>query len=317
MIDNSLDILEIFRPNQQSLIERELSEGNKFAYYTTASTAKKILKNKAVWLRNALIMNDYLEISYGLGLFQKALSTSSGKKFADALNACSPNLYRKAINWCEEWHTNLLVDTYITCFSLHYPSEDDNGRLSMWRAYGNVAIVLNNSTFVNETNALGVWTLRVNYMSQVEYEEQLSRVADSIQNYRELIAQAEESSVKRGVYNLFLDTVIGTKHPGFVEEREYRAYAIPSHHSISEKIVNKIVDINGVPQEVLTLPLMHDPEHGLNRLDIPSILDKIIIGPTVYPIPVAGAFVTLLSEAGMDNAHDKVTVSGIPLRTIR
>ena len=316
MRDDTSEILEIFRFNQNNLIRQDLNEGNKFAYYTTADTAKKVLENKVVWLRNAHVMNDYSELAYGLGLFENAVSSSSGKKFFAALNSCCTNVDKKILKWYEEWKTSLLMDTFFTCLSLHHPSEDDNGRLSMWRAYGNVAIVLNNSIFVEESSALGVWSLRVNYLSQVEYEEHLSRMADSILQNHKIIAREGESFIRTGVYNLFLGTAIGTKHPGFAEEKEYRAYVNPSHNEISKKIEKKIVDINGVPQEILMLPLEHDPEHGLIRLDIPSILDSIIVGPTQYPFPVAKAFATLLSEAGIDNAHEKVTVSGIPLRTI-
>ena len=313
---DSSEILEIFRFDQENLIEKDLSEGNKFAYYTTAGTAKNILENKVVWFRNAHVMNDYSELTYGLDLFKKSVSSSSGKEFFAALNSCCTNVEEKIEEWYRIWTTSLLIDTFITCLSLHHPSEDDNGRLSMWRAYGNVAIVLNNSILVNESSAQGVSSLRVNYLSQVEYEEHLSRMAKSILQHHETIARAGEPLIQRGVYNLFLGTVIGTKHPGFEEEKEYRAYVNPSHNTISKKIVKKIVDINGVPQEILMLPLSHDPEHELIRLDLPSILDKIIVGPTQYPFTVSNAFVTLLSESGIENAHEKVTVSGIPLRTI-
>ena len=316
MRDDLSEIIEIFRFDQNDLIEQDLNEGYKFAYYTTADIAKKILEKKEVWLRNAHVMNDYSELAYGLGLFENAVSSSSGNKFFAALNSCCMNVDKKILKWYQEWKTSLLMDTFFTCLSLHHPSEDDNGRLSMWRAYGNVAIVLNNSILVNESSALGVEPLRVNYLSQGEYERHISRMAESIRQHREIIAQAGEPLIERGVYNLFLSTAIGTKHPGFTEEKEYRAYANLSHLTPSKKIVKKIEDINGVPQEILILPLEHDPEHELFRLDIPSILDHIIVGPTQYPFPVAKAFATLLSEAGIDNAHKKVTVSGIPLRTI-
>ena len=316
MRDDLSEIVEIFRFDQNDLIKQDLNDGYKFAYYTTADIAKKILEKKEVWLRNAHVMSDYSELAYGLGLFENAVSSSSGKDFFKALNSCCTNVENKILGWYQEWKTSLLMDTFITCLSLHHPSEDDNGRLSMWRAYGNVAIVLNNSKLVNESSALGVWSLRVNYLSQVEYEEHLSSMAESILQHSKIIAREGESFIRSGVYNLFLGTAIGTKHPGFAEEKEYRAYANPSHHTISKKIVKKIVDINGVPQEILILPLEHDPEHELFRLDIPSILDSIIVGPTQYPFPVAKAFATLLNEAGIDNAHEKVTVSGIPLRTI-
>ena len=175
--------------------------------------------------------------------FENAVSSSSGNEFFAALNSCCMDVDKKILKWYQEWKTSLLMDTFFTCLSLHHPSEDDNGRLSMWRAYGNVAIVLNNSILVNESSALGVDSLRVNYFSQVEYERYISRMAESIRQHREIIAQAGEPLIERGVYNLFLSTAIGTKHPGFTEEKEYRAYANPSHHTTSKKIVKKIDDI--------------------------------------------------------------------------
>ena len=69
MRDDLSEIIEIFRFDQNDLIKQDLNEGYKFAYYTTADIAKKILEKKEIWLRNAHVMNDYSELSYGLGLF--------------------------------------------------------------------------------------------------------------------------------------------------------------------------------------------------------------------------------------------------------
>ncbi|MFX6945320.1 hypothetical protein ABTH53_19890, partial [Acinetobacter baumannii] len=52
-------------------------------------------------------------------------------------------------------HTDAFrVGTFITSLSEHADSEDEYGRLSMWRAYGGragVALVLNNAAFAAET----------------------------------------------------------------------------------------------------------------------------------------------------------------------
>ena len=36
----------------------ESGEDMKFAYYTTAATASSIIKNKTIWMRNTMTMND-------------------------------------------------------------------------------------------------------------------------------------------------------------------------------------------------------------------------------------------------------------------
>ena len=96
---------------------------------------------------------------------------------------------------------------------------------------------------------------------------------------------------------------------------DLRVYTIPSYIKTSDKIVKRFVTIHGVPQEVVVLPLIRDPENGL-QLDIPSILDNIIVGPTPYPFSMQKAFVQVLEEVGVGSPWDRVSVSEIPLRTI-
>ena len=65
---------QIFQPG---LIEESLAvvnEKKRFVYYTSADTAMKVLRNQELWFRNATVMNDYSEISYGLGLIGSVFS---------------------------------------------------------------------------------------------------------------------------------------------------------------------------------------------------------------------------------------------------
>jgi len=48
--------------------------------------------------------------------------------------------------------------------------------------------------------------------------------------------------------------------------------------------------------------------------DLNYLLDRAIIGPTKYPIGIYDALAALLTEAGVQNATNKVIVSDIPLR---
>ena len=95
-------------------------------------------------------MNDYSEISYGLNLLKNGLKSQAGQNFREALNSIKLNLFDKVMGWFEIWERTILTDTFITCLSSHLPSENQHGRLSMWRAYGNTALVVNHFPFLNE-----------------------------------------------------------------------------------------------------------------------------------------------------------------------
>jgi hypothetical protein len=53
----------------------------------------------------------------------------------------------------------------------------------------------------------------------------------------------------------------------------------------------------------------------LDNVAIPSLIDRVIIGPSPYPWPMYEAFVAALTAAGVPDANQRVFVSGIPIRT--
>ena len=184
---------KIFCPTRIENAQNLMKDGSKFAYYTNASTAVEIIRNREIWLRNALIMNDYSEILYGLKLFRNALKSTSGQKYIKALNSIELNLFDKTMGWFEFWEKTILTDTFITCLSSHFPSENQNGRLSMWRAYGNTALVVNRSPFLNENAYSGIYSLPVHYWNQDDFDSELSTVAKLIDENICYLKNAEES----------------------------------------------------------------------------------------------------------------------------
>ena len=112
---------------------------------------------------------------------------------------------------------------------------------------------------------------------------------------------------------MFLFGILCTKHPGFHEEREWRAIATPQIWPTPHCTFD-IEVIHGTPQRVLKLDLKNHPEEGLLGLAIPELVDRIIIGPCQFPAIVRAAFIDLLQEAGVSNASEKVVLSDIPLR---
>ena len=313
-MSNFSKIDEIFCPTRVENASNIAENYKNLAYYTNASIAVEIIRNQEIWLRNALLMNDYSELSYGLNLFRNSLNSPAGQKFKDALNSIKLNLFDNAIRWFEPWESTVLTDTFITCLSAHLPSENQHGRLSMWRAYGNTALVVDSSPFLNVKDNSRIYSVPVHYWNQSDFNSELSRVAELIDKNNYYFKTGEKSLIREGIYSLLLSTAIGTKHPVFAEEKELRVFTIPSIYGPYDKIVKRIVTIHGVPQEVVILPLIKYSENGL-QLDLPSILKKIIVGPTPYPFSMQKAFVQVLEEVEVGSPRNKVSVSEIPLRS--
>ncbi len=181
---NTLLFNKIFNPGYLEDIS-SLADGNKrFVYYTSSDTAVKILRNHELWFRNASVMNDFSEIAYGLELIQGVFFGREGANFRAVVDSIFPDtikIVRELITSCErDWR----LETYIACVSQHDAFEDRSGRLSMWRAYGDTAIVVNNTPFISVTDLLAVYSVPVLYLSEDNFAEYLSRITDSILEHR-------------------------------------------------------------------------------------------------------------------------------------
>lgn len=307
---------DIFFPDDMKILSRIESDNRRFAYYTSVDTAKKIIENKEVWLRDATVMNDFSEISYGLGLLNNAWFGSSGMSFQDAANSVFSGIMDHVTPQFNHLKSFLPSETYLTCLSQHDNSEDQNGRLSMWRAYGDIALIIKNTPFLAVSDRLGVFSTPVDYLDQSSFNERLQIVAQAISDHTVFLRKVGEEVVKKFIVSLLFLAAIRTKHPGFAEEKEWRIYFRPDFYPYPENILTReVVVIHGVAQKIWKLPLKHDPENGLIHADIPSLLERIIIGPTQYPAVSSQAFVKLLEQAGVEDASKKVVVSNIPLRT--
>lgn len=82
----------------------------------------------------------------------------------------------------------------------------------------------------------------------------------------------------------------------------------------SEFVTHEVRSINGVPQEIYKVKLKSDPVNGITGLSPNELINRIIIGPTDYPLVMYKTFVNLLEKAGVEDAANKVWVSDIPLR---
>jgi hypothetical protein len=49
-------------------------------------------------------------------------------------------------------------------------------------------------------------------------------------------------------------------------------------------------------------------------LNLPGLIDRVIIGPSRFPVGIYDALLSLLTEAGVENPVSKIIVSDLPLR---
>jgi hypothetical protein len=142
--------------------------------------------------------------------------------------------------------------------------------------------------------------------------ERFSQVVDNIGSETEFLrAQGRDEIINR-IFHMLRFAALSTKHPGFAEEKEWRVLFGPTLQK-SEWIKSEIIALNGVRQPVYKLPLDNIAEVSLVA-GIPELLDRIIIGPTEFPFALGAAFQQLLTDAGVKDAENKISVSRIPLR---
>jgi hypothetical protein len=290
----------------------------RFVHYTTAETASCIIQNKEFWMRSTSVMNDVSEVEHGFDCLNQAYKSDAGSLLRLALDEMFTGLSQETLDLFNAWLPGIRQDTFITCFSEHDPKEDAHGRLSMWRAYGGqvgVAVVMNSAAmFTVPTEPIGIYSSPVAYENQSDFGLQLVRVAEGMRSDMEYVKSLGREQVKQLIFQMFRYATVSTKHPGFSEEREWRAIACPSLEK-SPIADSSIEVIGGVPQTILKIRLENIPEIGVVGLSVPDLIDRLIIGPCKYPEAIQRAMWKLLEEAGVPDFQSKVFISGIPLRT--
>lgn len=317
MSETHLKALSIFYPEEFNIVEQIGQKKFRFVQYTSANAAMSIIQNKEVWLRNVQCMNDYREVEHGINCLVSTFKNEEGKKFQSVMEELFPGVIDRFTKLFDSWLPALRTSTYLTCVSEHENYEDIYGRLSMWRAYGGkqpVAIVMNTTAFGSESDALSAYTYPVLYQDLEQFNLEFERLTSRITIEKEFVKSMGEQDVTNYLFDVFKSYALCVKHPGFKEEREWRVVYNPLLRP-SDRITSSIEVIDGVPQKVHKIPLVNIPEENLIGMNIPELIDRIIIGPSDHQYIIASTFIGLLEEAGCENAAKKVSYSGIPLRT--
>jgi hypothetical protein len=283
-------------------------------------------------------MNDYSEIAHAENCLRYVMfgDNKIRRRTISVLEQVERGLYEKAATYLQQTAPMRRLFTYLISISEHgseeiHPGsvdeEDVFGRLSMWRAYGRrggVALILNAAPMLNPTDAVRVYTSPILYggpqVFAYWWEKMLSATEE---NLSAILAMPS------GIYQQNLEMFIHfcgltCKHPGFREEREWRiTYSPdPANESIDDapfnansRVKREFRCIDGVPQRIYKIPLIDYPNDEYTGTSIDALLDRIIIGPTQFPGMIRDTMYIALTRAGVVDAHKRLIMSDIPIRT--
>ena len=297
-------LYQVFHPHAAE----RAAKVDRFAYYTRAETALSVIQNESIWLRKTTCMNDYRELSFGKECLADEL-TFKRDQFRQAIDGAFEGLADEIVKAFETDALSMVDQTYIACVSEHDRTQDEFGRLSMWRAYGGttgVAIIFKREAA--QLPGLPYYATPVLYTSQT-FGIEFDRVINSLASNRQTILQMGRENVREELLFTLRSALVSIKHKGFEEEREWRIVHHP-HIPSPYKMNPNIRVVNGVPQIVHEISL----KRGRSAYSLVDLIDRVIVGPTQYPKEIAEALICSLAERGVVDAVSKVLISDIPLR---
>lgn len=310
-----LAVLRMFHPYAFERMAAAMATNARFVHYTSADTAMKIIQNEEVWMRKSTCMNDFNEIEHGFNCLNRAYKEHKAR-FEMIFDGRFPGFSKRMEEHFNSWLPSIRNSTYISCISEHDASEDFNGRLSMWRAYGSprgVALVVKGLPFLRPSDALQAYTSPVAYLSEMQFSVEFAKLLDGFELGAAILSQLTEDQLLSNMFEVFRMATLCTKHPGFAEEREWRIIYSPSLHE-SARIKADLFTFDGVPQRIFKIPLKNVPDEGLFGIEVRELIDRIIIGPTEFAGEIREALSVVLDTKGVDQPLGMIWVSDIPLR---
>jgi hypothetical protein len=292
------------------------------AHYTSVDVVVAIMKGEQLWFSNPLFMNDTQEIRFPFNEAELLLQTS-----VEIRKACNSDArYTALMQHLDYYHTefanNEVLNTYVFCLSEHDPSDND-GRLSMWRGYGangNGAAIVFDTSKIPATEGSPISVAKVRY---IDLEGQRKWLADTITAFCKLLEELQLPDDKLwlaawAVYRRIKFFALFTKHPGFGEEKEWRAVYLRDHDD--ENLLEGMFDYWVGPQGVepkLKLKVQHIPGVTDKDFSLTHIIERIILGPSVSSPLSKAMILKMLDHVGKSDLKDRVHASTIPFRYLQ
>lgn len=303
-------------------------------YYTNLDTAIKIIKNKEIWMRKISLMNDYSEFLYGENIVKEIIN----RKLTNKLEMVLKHLNLEKKDFYEAFEKALLLkkQVYILSLTMESENEKDDGRLSMWRAYGNdigVAFVFNNRALIDvfasavhdscAKDDVLAFLFPITYGEKNKIEKDIELMFDKVLSFSpEYICFSNTYELLNAVVNNLIFAMMIQKHPGFREEKEIRFWHgrldEPSENEDNRIIQIKDEALGGINQRVAVIKfdkLFYTNKETLDGM-WSTLFEKIIIGPMQKEKGEALLEVLYDKLKATDKTFnkEKIQLSGIPYR---
>jgi hypothetical protein len=223
--------------------------------------------------------------------------------------------------WYDVFEQDRSLEVYVFCLSRHTPGDND-GILSMWRAYGaqgsGAALIFNTCHFeADERSPLMI--AKVRYM---DYQERFAAVAGKIEQWCDILKNAaipddQLDGAAFALFSAFLVLSLVTKHRGFREEQEWRAIYLPELDP-DNRLADGFHYIIGHRGAEPKLRIKLDPRSISpgKTWALSDIIERILIGPTISSILAEKSVMRMLDLIGKSVLSSKVRSSTIPLRPV-
>lgn len=283
-------------------------------HYTSVSTLESIVRNEELWLSHPMLMNDYEELRWGMLEGRRIFLEST-----DLVEACgSPERYQiLAHNFNEYFNrfdSEYSHDVYVGCFCRHDPLDDD-GLLSMWRAYGanggGVAIVFDTGKLTpREETPLVLHP--VTYLTTGARLDWIDGAIATCTNFLKSnnVADHDIYKVAWHYFHRLKHFALFTKHKGFSEECEWRLVYTPDmdHDNEYTPMLGYSVTAAGI-QPKLKLKLG-------SRAPLAEIVQTILLGPTASSFLSQLAVKRMLKQLNRPELADRVRICSTPFRPV-
>ncbi|HYC53714.1 MAG TPA: DUF2971 domain-containing protein, partial [Candidatus Binatia bacterium] len=201
-------------------------------HYTSMAAFQGIIETNEIWLSHPLYTNDWEELRFGMTECAQELLFHDGIRNACRTEEAHNSLVRMYDYYYKEFESKHAFDIYVLCLCIHDDEEDGDGRLSMWRGYGDngsgVAIVFDTAAIPVAEEPLLIVD-RVVYLTRDQRlgwaKHKLDMIAAAMSE-AELTEDDLSDIAHHWIERLKLFSLF-TKHRGFREESEWRIAYMP------------------------------------------------------------------------------------------
>lgn len=289
------------------------------AHYTSITTFESILQHDELWFSHPLEMNDWEELIFGMREGANAFKQHKGLRTACGNEKTHSELLNYFDYYFREFEDKHAFDTYILCFSEH-DSTDEDGALSMWRAYGQngngISLVIDSSEITyNESSPFII--APVTYGSSDDRRSWISKKLDDLS-----VLMTDANMDDKCLYTLAYQWVqrlivfsLFSKHDGFREEKEWRVVYISDRDTEGEfkEMLSYHASNDGL-QPKLKMKLKDIPNALGGAISLEKLINRIILGPTTSSAIAAKTLERVVEQKGKPSLVEKVLASSIPFR---